>query len=216
MPAANCDLLVIGGGINGAGIARDAAGRGLSVVLVEKGDLGAATSSASSKLIHGGLRYLELFEFRLVAEALAEREILLGIAAHLTSPMRFVMPHVPELRPRWMIRLGLFLYDHLVRRSLLPGSQPVRLDTPPYSDGLRAQLRHGFLYSDCAVDDSRLVVANALDARARGARHRQRRRPLGEARPQRAARSAERRRGAPGPGKPHRGAAPLPRRARLH
>jgi len=170
MPAANCDLLVIGGGINGAGIARDAAGRGLSVVLVEKGDLGAATSSASSKLIHGGLRYLELFEFRLVAEALAEREILLGIAAHLTSPMRFVMPHVPELRPRWMIRLGLFLYDHLARRSLLPGSQPVRLDTPPYSDGLRPQLRHGFLYSDCAVDDSRLVVANALDARARGAR----------------------------------------------
>src|SRR5678815_4781669 len=170
MPAANCDLLVIGGGINGAGIARDAAGRGLSVVLVEKGDLGAATSSASSKLIHGGLRYLELFEFRLAAEALAEREILLGIAAHLTSPMRFVMPHVPELRPRWMIRLGLFLYDHLARRSLLPGSQPVRLDTPPYSDGLRPQLRHGFLYSDCAVDDSRLVVANALDARARGAR----------------------------------------------
>jgi glycerol-3-phosphate dehydrogenase len=115
MAAANCDLLVIGGGINGAGIARDAAGRGLSVVLVEKGDLGAATSSASSKLIHGGLRYLELFEFRLVAEALAEREILLGIAAHLTSPLRFVMPHVPELRPRWMIRLGLFLYDHLAR-----------------------------------------------------------------------------------------------------
>ena len=170
MPAANCDLLVIGGGINGAGIARDAAGRGLAVALVEKGDLGAATSSASSKLIHGGLRYLELFEFRLVAEALAEREILLAIAAHLTSPMRFVMPHVPELRPRWMIRLGLFLYDHLARRSLLPGSQPVRLDTPPYSDGLRPQLRHGFLYSDCAVDDSRLVVANALDAQARGAR----------------------------------------------
>ena len=170
MPAANCDLLVIGGGINGAGIARDAAGRGLSVVLVEKGDLGAATSSASSKLIHGGLRYLELYEFRLVAEALAEREILLGIAAHLTSPMRFVMPHVPELRPRWMIRVGLFLYDHLARRSLLPGSQAVRLDAPPYSDGLRPQLRHGFLYSDCAVDDSRLVVANALDARARGAR----------------------------------------------
>ena len=170
MPAANCDLLVIGGGINGVGIARDAAGRGLSVVLVEKSDLGAATSSASSKLIHGGLRYLELYEFRLVAEALAEREILLAIAAHLTSPMRFVMPHVPELRSRWMIRLGLFLYDHLARRSLLPGSQPVRLDQPPYGDGLRPQLRHGFLYSDCAVDDSRLVVANALDARARGAR----------------------------------------------
>jgi glycerol-3-phosphate dehydrogenase len=170
MPAANCDLLVIGGGINGAGIARDAAGRGLSVLLVERSDLGAATSSASSKLIHGGLRYLEQYEFRLVAEALAEREMLLRVAAHLTTPMRFVMPHVPALRPRWMIRLGLFLYDHLARRSLLPGSQPVRLDVPPYSDGLRPELRHGFLYSDCAVDDSRLVVANALDAPARGAR----------------------------------------------
>src|SRR5262245_30800801 len=170
MPAANYDLLVIGGGINGAGIARDAAGRGLSVLLVEQGDLGAATSSASSKLIHGGLRYLEQYEFRLVAESLAEREVLLGIAAHLTSPLRFVMPHVPELRPRWMIRLGMFLYDHLARRSLLPASRLVRLDAPPYSEGLRPGLRHGFLYSDCAVDDSRLVVANALDARARGAR----------------------------------------------
>src|SRR4249920_3035757 len=170
MPAANCDLLVIGGGINGAGIARDAAGRGLSVVLVEKGDLGAATSSASSKLIHGGLRYLELFEFRLVAEALAEREILLGIAAHLTSPMRFVMPHVPELRPRWMIRLGLFLYDHLARRSLLPGSKAIRLDRPPYASGLRKKLTHGFVYSDCRVDDARLVIANACDAAAHGAR----------------------------------------------
>src|ERR1043166_1201244 len=152
MPAAHCDLLIIGGGINGAGIARDAAGRGLSVGLVEKSDLGAATSSASSKLIHGGLRYLELYEFRLVAEALAEREILLGIAAHLTSPVRFATPPPPR------------------RRALLRGWQAVRLDTPPYSDGLRPQLRHGFLYSDCAVDDSRLVVANALDARARGAR----------------------------------------------
>src|SRR3954470_20883291 len=164
------DLLVIGGGVNGDGLGRDAAGRGLSVVLVERGDLASATSSSSSKLIHGGLRYLEHYEFRLVAEALAERETLLRVAAHLTSPMRFVMPHVPELRPRWMIRLGLFLYDHLARRSLLPGSEPVRLDSPPYSDGLRPQLRHGFLYSDCAVDDSRLVVANALDAQARGAR----------------------------------------------
>jgi len=170
MAAANYDLLVIGGGINGAGIARDAAGRGLSVLLVEKGDLGAATSSASSKLIHGGLRYLEQYEFRLVAEALAEREILLAVAAHLTSPLRFVMPHVPELRPRWMIRMGLFLYDHLARRSLLPGSCRVRLDAPPYGDGLRPRLRHGFLYSDCSVDDARLVVANALDSRARGAR----------------------------------------------
>jgi glycerol-3-phosphate dehydrogenase len=164
------DLLVIGGGINGAGIARDAAGRGLSVVLVEKADLAAATSSASSKLIHGGLRYLEHYEFRLVAEALAEREIMLRIAGHLTWPTRFVMPHVPELRPRWMIRIGIFLYDHLARRSLLPGSRAVRLDRPPYGSGLRAELRHGFVFSDCRVDDARLVVTNALDARSRGAR----------------------------------------------
>jgi glycerol-3-phosphate dehydrogenase len=166
----NYDLLVIGGGINGAGIARDAAGRGLSVLLVERGDLAAATSSASSKLIHGGLRYLEQFEFRLVAEALAEREILLRIAGHLAWPARFVMPHLPGLRPRWAIRLGLFLYDHLARRSLLPGSHAVRLDAPPYSSGLKSQLRHGFVYSDCRVDDARLVIANAMDAAERGAR----------------------------------------------
>ena len=164
------DLLVIGGGINGAGIARDAAGRGLSVVLAERDDLAAATSSSSSKLIHGGLRYLEHYEFRLVAEALAEREILLRIAGHLTWPTRFVAPHVPELRPRWMIRIGLFLYDHLARRSLLPGSQAVRLDRPPYASGLRSDLKHGFLFSDCRVDDARLVVVNALDAQNRGAR----------------------------------------------
>jgi len=164
------DLLVIGGGINGAGIARDAAGRGLSVVLVERGDLASATSSSSSKLIHGGLRYLEHFEFRLVAEALAEREILLRIAGHLAWPTRFIAPHVPELRPRWMIRVGLFLYDHLARRSLLPGSHAVRLDRPPYASGLRPEFKHGFIYSDCRVDDSRLVIANALDAVSRGAR----------------------------------------------
>jgi glycerol-3-phosphate dehydrogenase len=164
------DLLVIGGGINGAGIARDAAGRGLSVTLAERSDLGAATSWVSSKLIHGGLRYLEQYEFRLVAEALAEREILLRIAGHLTWPTRFVMPHVPELRPRWMIRAGLFLYDHLARRSLLAGSRAVRLDRAPYSSGLRAELKHGFEYSDCRVDDARLVVANARDAAQRGAR----------------------------------------------
>jgi glycerol-3-phosphate dehydrogenase len=169
MPERTFDLLVIGGGINGAGIARDAAGRGLSVLLVESGDLAGATSSASSKLIHGGLRYLEQYEFRLVAEALAEREILLRIAAHLTSPMRFVMPHVPALRPRWMIRAGLFLYDHLARRSLLPGSAAVRLDAPPYRGSLRPELRHGFAYFDCRVDDARLVLANAIDAAARGA-----------------------------------------------
>jgi glycerol-3-phosphate dehydrogenase len=164
------DLFVIGGGINGAGIARDAAGRGLSVLLVEKDDLGAHTSSASSKLIHGGLRYLEHYEFRLVAEALAEREILLKIAAHLVRPARFIMPHVPQLRPRWMIRTGLFLYDHLGRRTRLPGSHAVRLDRPPYSSGLKPEYRHGFIYSDCRVDDSRLVVANARDAAARGAK----------------------------------------------
>jgi glycerol-3-phosphate dehydrogenase len=163
------DLLVIGGGINGAGIARDAAGRGLSVLLVEKDDLGAHTSSASSKLIHGGLRYLEHYEFRLVAEALAEREVLLKIASHLVRPARFIMPHVPQLRPRWMIRTGLFLYDRLGRRTRLPGSHAVRLDRPPYSSGLKSECRHGFIYSDCRVDDARLVVANARDAAARGA-----------------------------------------------
>ena len=164
------DLLVIGGGINGAGIARDAAGRGLATMLVERDDLASATSSASSKLIHGGLRYLEQYEFKLVREALAEREILLRVAGHLVWPARFVMPHVPELRPRWMIRLGLFLYDHLARRSLLPGSHAVRLDRPPYASGLKPELRYGFVYSDCRVDDARLVVANAFDARLRGAR----------------------------------------------
>src|SRR5512138_4022101 len=140
------DLLVIGGGINGVGIARDAAGRGLSVVLVEKNDLASATSSASSKLIHGGLRYLEQYEFRLVAEALAEREVLLRVAGHLVWPARFVMPHVPALRPRWMIRAGLFLYDHLARRASLPGSSAVRLDVAPYSSGLKPKFRHGFIY----------------------------------------------------------------------
>jgi glycerol-3-phosphate dehydrogenase len=168
------DLLVIGGGINGAGLARDAAGRGLATVLAERDDLAAATSSASSKLVHGGLRYLEQYDFRLVHEALAEREIMLRVAGHLAWPMRFVMPqvpaHFPGARPRWMIRLGLFLYDHLARRSVLAASQAVRLDAPPYSSGLRAGLVHGFVYADCRVDDARLVVANATDAARRGAR----------------------------------------------
>ncbi len=173
----NYDLVVIGGGINGAGIARDAAGRGLSVLLVEKNDLASATSSWSSKLIHGGLRYLEQYEFRLVAEALAEREILLNIAPHLVKPMRFVMPHVPELRPRWMIRTGLFLYDHLGRRataagprdSLLAGSHGISLRQPPFNAGLKPELSHGFIYSDCRVDDARLVLTNALSAAEWGA-----------------------------------------------
>src|SRR5512145_1320702 len=163
------DLLVVGGGINGVGIARDAAGRGLSVLLVDKDDLGSHTSSASSKLIHGGLRYLEQYHFRLVAESLAEREVLLKTATHLVRPVRFIMPHVPQLRPRWMIRTGLFLYDHLGRRTRLPGSHAVRLDRPPYAAGLKPEYRHGFAYSDCCVDDARLVVANARDARVRGA-----------------------------------------------
>jgi len=164
-----CDLLVIGGGINGVGVARDAAGRGLSVVLAEKSDFAGATSARTSKMIHGGLRYLELYEFRLVREALLEREVLMRIAGHLVWPARFVMPHVPELRPRWIISLGLFLYDHLGRRDTLPGSRAVRLDAPPYATGLRLELRHGFEYSDCRVDDARLVIATAMSARVHGA-----------------------------------------------
>ncbi|AMN46493.1 glycerol-3-phosphate dehydrogenase [Steroidobacter denitrificans] len=162
------DLLIIGGGINGVGIARDAAGRGLKVALVEQADLAAATSSASTKLIHGGLRYLEFFEFRLVREALIERECLLAIAPHLIRPMQFILPHVPGLRPRWQIRLGLFLYDHLGGRKRLPASRAVRIGADRYAP-LRAGLEHGFAYADCRVDDSRLVVLNALDAAERGA-----------------------------------------------
>lgn len=160
------DLLVIGGGINGAGIAADAAGRGLRVMLCEKEDLGGATSSASTKLIHGGLRYLEYFEIRLVREALAEREVLLGMAPHIVWPMRFRLPHMPGLRPRWMIRAGLFLYDWLGSRNTLPASGTVR----PDPDGpLRDTLPHAFEYSDCWVDDARLVVLNAMLAREHGA-----------------------------------------------
>ena len=139
------------------------------MLLVEEGDLGGATSSRSSKLIHGGLRYLEQYEFRLVGEALAEREVLLATARHLVWPAQFVMPHVPELRPRWMIRAGLFLYDHLARRASLPGSRAVRLDATPYGAGLKPAFTHGFVYSDCRVDDARLVVANALAAHELGA-----------------------------------------------
>ncbi|HTL75389.1 MAG TPA: glycerol-3-phosphate dehydrogenase [Casimicrobiaceae bacterium] len=163
------DLLVIGGGINGVGIARDAAGRGLSVLLVEKDDLAAHTSSASTKLIHGGLRYLEHYEFRLVAEALAERELLLGVAPHIIEPLLFVLPHEPHLRPAWMIRAGLLLYDRLGGRMTLPKSFGVRLDASDYGAGLRPRFRKGFVYADARVDDARLVVCNALDARARGA-----------------------------------------------
>lgn len=163
------DLLVIGGGINGAGIARDAAGRGMKVALVEKDDLANHTSSASTKLVHGGLRYLEHYEFRLVREALHEREVLLHIAPHLVRPMRFVLPHDKGLRPKWMLRLGLFLYDHIGGRRTLPGSRGVDLRKPPHDAILQDRFRRGFEYSDCWVDDARLVVLNAVDAGERGA-----------------------------------------------
>jgi len=163
------DIVVVGGGINGAGIARDAAGRGLRVLLVEQGDFAGATSSASTKLIHGGLRYLEHREWRLVAESLAEREVLLRLASHIAWPMRFVMPHLPHLRPAWMIRTGLWLYDRLGGRSSLPKSQAVRLRGTPWGEGLAADLERGYVYSDAWVDDARLVVLNLRSATAHGA-----------------------------------------------
>ena len=171
MSAANeFDLVVVGGGINGAGIARDAAGRGLSVLLVERDDLASHTSSWSSKLIHGGLRYLEYYEFRLVREALIEREVLLAAAPHIIWPLTFVLPHSPEQRPAWLVRLGLFLYDHLGGRKVLPGSFSVDLAAPgPLGDPLKDWVTRGFTYSDCWVMDSRLVVLNAMDAKERGA-----------------------------------------------
>ena len=164
------DLLIVGGGINGAGIARDAAGRGLSVLLVEQDDLASHTSSASTKLIHGGLRYLEYGEFRLVREALIERERLLGMAPHIIWPLEFVLPQTQSPRPAWMVRLGLFLYDHLGGREKLPGTRTVRLERSPLGDGLATPSGKAFVYSDCWVEDSRLVVLNAMDAAARGAR----------------------------------------------
>jgi glycerol-3-phosphate dehydrogenase len=194
MPSAGqepCDLLIIGGGINGCGIARDAAGRGLSVVLAEKGDLAGATSSASTKLFHGGLRYLEYFEFRLVREALIERETLLRAMPHISWPMRFVLPYHKDMRfesdtptskllsfvmpwmkgrrPAWLIRLGLFLYDHLGGRKILPPTSTTRLEGTPEGAPLQDRFRKAYEYSDCWVEDSRLVVLNARDAEARGA-----------------------------------------------
>jgi len=172
VPAAvttDCDVLVVGGGINGAGIARDLAGRGWRVLLCEQDDLASHTSSASTKLIHGGLRYLEYYEFSLVRKALQEREVLLKSAPHIMWPLRFVMPHDAAMRPAWMIRVGLFLYDHLARREWLPASGSVRLSQDPLGQPLKAQYRHGFVYSDGWVDDARLVVLNALDAQAHGA-----------------------------------------------
>lgn len=160
------DIAVVGGGINGVGIAADAAGRGLSVLLCERDDLASHTSSASSKLIHGGLRYLEHYEFRLVREALAEREVLLAKAPHIVKPMRFVLPHRPHLRPAWMIRAGLFLYDHLGKLKTLKPSKGLRFDK---SGPLKPEISRGFEYSDCWVDDARLVVLNAMQARENGA-----------------------------------------------
>ena len=169
LPAAPADLLIVGGGINGAGIACDAAGRGLTVVLCEQDDLGGATSSASTKLIHGGLRYLEHYAFRLVREALGEREVLLAKAPHIIRPLPFVLVHDAALRPVWMIRLGLLLYDHLGARRTLARSRAVDLTTAPEGAALKGDRRRGFVYADAFLDDARLVVLNALAAAERGA-----------------------------------------------
>jgi len=163
------DIAVIGGGVNGAGIARDLAGRGMRVLLLEAGDLASGTSSASSKLIHGGLRYLEHYEFGLVRDALSERERLWAIAPHLIWPMRFVLPYVEGLRPRWLLRLGLLLYDHIGARKNLPATETIHLARHPAGAALKSEFRRGFVYSDCWVDDARLVVLNARDAADRGA-----------------------------------------------
>ncbi|MGK5056229.1 glycerol-3-phosphate dehydrogenase [Janthinobacterium sp. LB2P49] len=164
-----CDVLVVGGGINGAGIARDAAGRGLSVVLCEKDDLASHTSSASTKLIHGGLRYLEYYEFGLVRKALIEREVLLRSAPHIMWPLRFVMPHAKGQRPAWLIRAGLFLYDMLAKREILPASSGIDLTRHAAGTPLKPEFKRGFVYSDGWVDDARLVVLNAVDAAEKGA-----------------------------------------------
>ncbi|MBP6379884.1 MAG: glycerol-3-phosphate dehydrogenase [Sphingorhabdus sp.] len=163
------DVAIIGGGVNGCGIARDAAGRGARVLLLEAKDLANGTSSASSKLIHGGLRYLEHYEFALVRESLTEREALWAIAPHIIWPMRFVLPHVKGLRPRWLLRLGLFLYDHLGARKRLPATQSVKLSQHPAGVPLKPEFTNSFIYSDCWVDDARLVVLNARDAANHGA-----------------------------------------------
>jgi glycerol-3-phosphate dehydrogenase len=163
------DIAVIGGGVNGCGIARDAVGRGLSVYLCEQGDLAQATSSASTKLFHGGLRYLEYYEFRLVREALIERETLLRAMPHISWPLRFVLPHHAGLRPAWLVRLGLFIYDHLGGRKILPGTRSLDLTADAAGKPLKDEFAKGFEYSDCWVEDSRLVVLNARDAMARGA-----------------------------------------------
>src|SRR5512140_3022429 len=171
------DIVVIGGGINGAGVARDAAGRGLKVLLAEQNDFASATSSASTKLVHGGLRYLEYYEFRLVAESLSEREVMLRIAPHIIWPLEFVLPHEKHLRPAWMIRAGLFLYDNLGARAFTPGggranlpkSRSVDFSPGAYGAGLKPVFTRGFVYYDAWVDDARLVVLTLSSARAHGA-----------------------------------------------
>ena len=170
MTGIDYDLCVIGGGINGAGIARDAAGRGLKVLLLEAKDLGGATSSSSTKLIHGGLRYLEYYEFMMVRDALKERELLLSMAPHLIYPMEFILPHTPQQRPAWMIRLGLFLYDHLAKRNSLKASRGVNFTEDARGKPIMDEFRKGFSYSDCWADDSRLVVLNAISAAQYGAK----------------------------------------------
>jgi glycerol-3-phosphate dehydrogenase len=180
MPQSVYDLAIIGGGVNGCGVARDASGRGLSVYLCEQGDLASGASSAATKLIHGGLRYLEYGEFRLVREALSERETLWRIAPHLIRPLRFVLPHHRGLRPAWLLRAGLFLYDHLGKRQLLAPTRTLDLTRDPAGAPLkRGAFAIGFEYSDCLVDDARLVVLNALDAGLNGARIETRTKALG-------------------------------------
>ncbi|WP_373086265.1 glycerol-3-phosphate dehydrogenase [Sneathiella sp.] len=167
--AADYDLFIIGGGINGCGIARDAAGRGYSVALCEMGDLASGTSSGSTKLIHGGLRYLEYYEFRLVRKALSEREILWKNAPHIIWPLRFVLPYHKGLRPAWLLRLGLFIYDYIGGRKKLPPTKTLNLETAEVGKPLKSEFSKAFEYSDCWVNDSRLVVLNARDAAAHGA-----------------------------------------------
>ena len=170
MTGIDYDLCVIGGGINGAGIARDAAGRGLKVLLLEAEDLAGGTSSSSTKLIHGGLRYLEYYEFKMVREALRERELLLSMAPHIIRPMEFILPHTPQQRPAWMIRIGLFLYDHLAKRNSLKASHGFRFDGDARGTPIREEYSKGFSYADCWADDSRLVILNAMSAAQHGAK----------------------------------------------
>ncbi|MEE9428972.1 MAG: glycerol-3-phosphate dehydrogenase [Paracoccaceae bacterium] len=178
------DIFIVGGGVNGCGIARDAAGRGASVILAEQGDLAQATSSASTKLFHGGLRYLEYYEFRLVRESLIERERLLTAMPHISWPMRFVLPHHKGLRPKWLIRLGLFMYDYIGGRKILPATRVLDLRSHLTGKALRSEFTKGFEYSDCWVQDARLVTLNARDAKERGANIMTRTRVLGAKRQQ--------------------------------